>query len=178
MVSAPLPLFIVTSTVSCCFASQTETLVFTGSNISFGTSGSGVFHFLLTSNQPVFVFSSYTCVHTTWSENTLLSRLVNMLFLIYYLLPMGCISECAKQLFRFGVIIMYREITEPDVWPSFYSIYVFLWVYVKFIFPVLFIPPFSQTQQLVNSQSTREKKLLLITFDKWQIVLAWLPANA
>lgn len=57
--------------------------------------------FLLTNNQPVFVFSSHSCVHTTWSENTLLSQLVNMLFLIYYLLPMGCISECAKQLFRF-----------------------------------------------------------------------------
>lgn len=87
--------------LSCCFPSQTETLVFTGSNISFGTSGSSVFHFLLTSNQPVFVFSSHSCVHTTWSENTLLSQLVNMLFLIYYLLPMGCISECTKQLFWF-----------------------------------------------------------------------------
>lgn len=71
--------------------------------------GAAFSHFLLTSNRPVFVFSSHTCVHTTRSENTLLSRLVNMLSLIYYLLPMGCISECAKQLFRggfFAVIIM------------------------------------------------------------------------
>lgn len=63
--------------------------------------GAAFSHFLLTSNRPVFVFSSHSCVHTTRSENTLLSRLVNMLSLIYYLLPMGCISECAKQLFRF-----------------------------------------------------------------------------
>ena len=41
---------------SYCFSSHAENVVFTGSNISFGTSGSSVFHFVLTSNQPVFVF--------------------------------------------------------------------------------------------------------------------------
>lgn len=175
MAAAPLPLFTVPSFLLF-LLSDLDVAIY---RLLFGTSGSSVFHFLLTSNQPVFVFSSHSCVHTTWSENTLLSRLVNMLFLIYYLLPMGCISECPKQLFRFCshnhvernhrarcLALVLQHLCFPlslcKIHPSLFYLF----------------PRIHRLQQLVNSQSTREKKLLLITFDKWQIVLAWLPANA
>lgn len=142
------------------FPSHTETFVFRGSNISFCTSGTSVFLFSVNSVcilPPTLVFTQHEV------KTRFLSRPVNMLFLIYYLLPMCCTSECSKQLFRFCsynhrarcLALVLQHLCFP------------LPVYLKFILPrFIYSPFFSQTQQLVNSQSTREKKLLLITFDK------------